>query len=99
MSKLLLTTDRLPEGMAIAEVYNMIQYTGTIEVSERGVVVGLYERKRADHQDIIDNFSACAPSDADAIIGIQLSTTTQTFGELTYQYITYIGTPVTLATE
>jgi len=64
MSKLLLTTDRLPEGMAIAEVYNMIQYTGTIEVSERGVVVGLYERKRADHQDIIDNFSACAPSDA-----------------------------------
>jgi regulator of nucleoside diphosphate kinase len=99
MSKLILTTDSLPEGMAIAEVYTMIQFTGTVEISDRGVVVGLFERKRTDYQDIIDNFSASSPADANAIIGVQVSTSTQAFKEVTYLYITYVGTPVTLVQQ
>ncbi|MFC4701188.1 hypothetical protein ACFO4O_13530 [Glaciecola siphonariae] len=99
MSRLILTGDKLPQGMAIAEAYNMIQFTGTIEISDRGIVVGLFERKRTDYQDIIDNFSAQAPTDANAIVGVQVSTSTQSFGDVTYLYITYIGTPVMLEHE
>lgn len=96
MSKLILTSDKLPQDMAIAEIYSMIQFTGTVEISERGVIVGLFERKRTEYQDIIDHFSACAPPDANAIMGVQVSTSTQAFGDVSYLYITYIGTPVLL---
>jgi regulator of nucleoside diphosphate kinase len=99
MSKLLLTTDKLPAGMAVAEVFNMVQFTGTVEISERGVVVGLFERKRTEYQDIIDAFSASAPNEANAIIGVQMSTSTQAFSDTTYLYITYVGTPVVLVNE
>lgn len=99
MSKLLLTSEHLPAGKAIAEVYSMVQFTGTVEISERGVVVGLFERKRTEYEDIIAHFSASAPSEANAILGVQVSTATQAFGELTYLYITYIGTPVLLVDE
>jgi len=99
MSKLLLTTDKLPAGMAISEVFNMVQFTGTVEISERGVVVGLFERKRTEYQDIIDAFSASAPNEANAIMGVQVSTSTQAFSDTTYLYITYVGTPVVLVNE
>lgn len=99
MSKLLLTTDKLPAGMAVAEVFNMVQFTGTVEISERGVVVGLFERKRTEYQDIIDAFSASAPHEANAIMGVQVSTSTQAFSDTTYLYITYVGTPVVLVSE
>jgi regulator of nucleoside diphosphate kinase len=99
MSKLLLTTDKLPEGMVVAEVFNMVQFTGTVELSERGIVVGLFERKRTEYQDIVDAFSASAPNEANAIIGVQMSTSTQAFSDTTYLYITYVGTPVVLVNE
>jgi regulator of nucleoside diphosphate kinase len=99
MSKLLLSTDKLPEGMAVSEVFSMIQFTGTVEISERGVVVGLFERKRAEYQDIVDAFSASAPNEANAILGVQMSSSTQAFGDVTYLYLTYIGTPAVLVSE
>lgn len=99
MSKLLLTSDNLPQGMVVAEVFNMIQFTGTVEISDRGVVVGMFERKRTEYQDIIDHFAQSAPSEANAITGVQVSTTTQSFADVTYMYVTYIGTPVLLISE
>ncbi|WP_371194775.1 hypothetical protein [Glaciecola sp. SC05] len=99
MSKLILTNNTLPEGMVIAEVFSMIQFTGTIEISDRGIVVGLFEKKRTEYQDIIDNFAASAPAEANAITGVQISTTTQAFEGITYLYITYVGTPVVLVSE
>ncbi|MBT1451808.1 hypothetical protein KJ365_13025 [Glaciecola sp. XM2] len=96
MSKLILTTQQPPESMAVVEVFDMVQFTGTVEISERAVVVGLYERKRTEYQDIVDAFSASAPAEANAILGVQVSTSTQAFKDVTYLYITYIGTPVVL---
>lgn len=96
MSKLVLSTNKLPEGMSVAEIFNMVQYTGTVEISDRGVVVGLYERKPADYQDILDAFCASAPAEANAIIDVQVSTCTHSFNDVSYLYITYIGTPVVL---
>ena len=99
MSKLILNGHVPPPSMAVAEMYSMIQFTGTIELSDRGVVVGMFERKRTEYQDIIDNFAASAPSDANAIMGVQVSTATQSFDNVTYLYMTYIGTPVMLVQE
>jgi regulator of nucleoside diphosphate kinase len=99
MNKLLLTSDKLPEGMAIAEVFSMVQFTGTVEISDRGIVVGLFERKRTEYQDIIEQFSASAPAEANAITGVQVSTATQAFKDVTYLYITYVGTPVILVND
>lgn len=96
MRKLLITGDILPSTMSVAEVFSMVQFTGTVEISERGTVVGLFERKRTNEQDIIDQFAASAPSEANAIVGVQVSTATHRFGELSYLYITYVGTPVLL---
>nr|WP_136251259.1 hypothetical protein [Ningiella ruwaisensis] len=97
MQRMIYTGSALPDNLAIVESFNMIQFTGTVEISERGIVVGMFERKRADYQDIINHFAAQAPSDANAIINVQVSSATQAFGDVTYLYLTYIGTPVTLA--
>jgi regulator of nucleoside diphosphate kinase len=96
MKKLILSTDTLPLGMAVAETYSMIQFTGTVELSERGAVVGMFERKRTEYQDIIDQFAANAPADANAIIGVQVSTASHNFKDASYLYLTYVGTPVML---
>ncbi|WP_395339485.1 hypothetical protein PN836_014660 [Ningiella sp. W23] len=99
MDKMLFTSDKLPQGMEVAEVYPMIQFTGTVEISDRGAVVGMYERKRTEEDDIIKHFAALASSDANAILGIQVSTSTHSFGDLAYLYITYVGTPALVVSE
>lgn len=96
MTKLLLTTEHLPEGIVVKEIFGMIQITGTVEVSNKGVIRGLLERNKNEYQEVIDAFIRSAPSEANAIIGVQISTSVQNFSNGTFLYVTYIGTPAVL---
>ena len=51
------------------------------------------ERNRNEYQEVIDSFVESAPPEANAILGVQISTSTQHFSNGTFMYITYIGTP------
>ena len=93
MEKILFTTDRLPTGMEIKTLFPMIQTTGTIEVSKKGLLRGILERKKNESQEIIDQFRNYAPDEANAIIGVQVSTAAQGFSNGSFLYVTYIGTP------
>lgn len=96
MTKLLITTENLPEGIVVKEIFGMIQITGTVEVSNKGVIRGLLERNKNEYQEVIDAFIRSAPSEANAIIGVQISTAVQNFNNGTFLYVTYIGTPAVL---
>lgn len=71
----------------------MIQITGTVEVSNKGMIRELFERKRNEYQEVIDAFVDTAPTEANAILGVQISTSSQSFNNGTFLYVTYIGTP------
>lgn len=96
MTKLILTTDVLPDGVVVKEVFSMIQLTGTVEVSSKGLIRGLLEKNKNEYQEIIDSFVRSAPTEANAIIGVQISTSAQSFNNGTFLYVTYIGTPAVL---
>jgi uncharacterized protein YbjQ (UPF0145 family) len=96
MEKALFTTENLPAGLLVKEVFGMIQVTGTVEVSNKGMIRGLLERKRNEYQEVIDSFVNSAPSEANAILGVQISTSSQQFSNGTFLYITYIGTPAVI---
>ncbi|MDO6525424.1 hypothetical protein Q4519_06975 [Motilimonas sp. 1_MG-2023] len=93
MEKTLFTTENLPENCVVKETFRMIQVTGTVEVSSKNIIRGILERKKNEYQEVIDSFIACAPSETNAILGVQISTTAQQFSNGTFLYITYIGTP------
>ena len=91
---LLLTTSSLPEGFIFKEAFSMILINKTIEVSNKGIIRGLMEKSRNEYQEALDFLVSQAPEEANAIIGIQISTSTQQFSNGTFLYLTAIGTPV-----
>ncbi len=96
---LLLTTESLPEPCKIIEMYSMVQITKTVEVSNKGMLRGYLERDKNEYQEALDLLASSAPSEANAIIGIQATSSTQQFSNGTYLYLTYIGTPITYKSE
>lgn len=96
MEKILYTTENLPEGTVVQQVFGMIQFTGAVEVSKKGMLRGFLERKRNEYQEVVDAFVSAAPEEANAILGVQVSTSTQQFSNGTFMYITYTGTPAIL---
>ena len=94
---LLLTTDHIPGGHEITFAYSMIETTLTIQISEKNLIKTLLERNRNEHQEALDLLAAQAPTDANAIVGIKVSTAAQAFGNGVFLYLTYIGTPVIYA--
>ncbi len=96
MNKVLFTTENLPDGVIVKEVFGMVQVTGTVEVSKKGAIRGFLDRNKNEYQEIIDSFVSSAPSEANAILGVQISTSSQSFNNGTFLYITYIGTPAVI---
>ena len=92
---LLLSTETLLANCEIIEMYSMIQITRSIEVSNKGLIRGFLERNKNEYQEALDQLAECAPSGANAIIGIKATSSTQQFSNGTYMYLTYIGTPIT----
>ena len=90
---MMFTTHVLPEGVRLLNLYHMVQITQPIEISSKGLVRSMMEKPSNGYQDAIDALAAAAPKEANAIIGIQVATSTQTFSNATFLYLTYIGTP------
>jgi len=93
MSKTLFTTENLPEGCIVKETFGMIQVTGTVEVSNKGIIRGMLQRNKNEYQEVINSFVDTAPHEANAILGVQIATSSQQFSNGTFLYVTYIGTP------
>ncbi|MFY8325435.1 hypothetical protein [Pseudoalteromonas sp. ZZD1] len=93
MSKTLFTTENLPDGLIVKETFGMIQVTGTVEVSNKGIIRGMLQRNKNEYQEVIDSFVDSAPYEANAILGVQIATSSQQFSNGTFLYVTYIGTP------
>jgi len=91
---LLLTTSSLPDGLVVKEAFTMVLINKAIEVSNKGVLRGLLEKDRNEYQEALDFLASQAPQDANAIIGIQISTSTQQFSNGTFLYLTAVGTPI-----
>lgn len=90
------TTETLPEHLKIKSMFSMIEITHKIQISQKGWIKGFLERKRDEHQEALDKLIENAPAEANAIISVKHSTTTHTFPQGTFLFITYIGTPVVL---
>jgi len=93
MDKILFSTNQLPTGLETKKNFSMIQATGMVEVSKKVMFRGIIERKRNEYQEVIDQFVSYAPDEANAIIGVQISTTGVGFNNGTFLYVTYIGNP------
>jgi regulator of nucleoside diphosphate kinase len=91
---LLFTTNLLPQGYVIKEMYSMLLLNKTIQISEKGLVRGLLERDRNEFNEALELLERQAPEGANAIIGIQIATATQQFADGSYLYLTIAGTPV-----
>lgn len=91
---LMVTTDSLPIAHEVEHVWPAVTYTGRIEVSSKGVVRGMLERGRNEQQEVYDAFAANIPAEANAVVGLRVSTAIGAFGQTVLMYVTYIGTPV-----
>lgn len=94
---ILLNTDKLPSDTKIDTLFNMIQFTGMVEVSSKSIIRNIFEEKKNEYQEALNNFQSLAPKEANAIINIQLSTTAQDFNNGTFLYLTYTGTPAIIS--
>jgi regulator of nucleoside diphosphate kinase len=93
MEKILFSTDQMPSGMEVKKSYSMVQVTGTVEISNKGLIRGILERNNNEYQKVMNQLISFAPSEANAIIGVQISTAVQNFNNSSFLYISYIGTP------
>jgi regulator of nucleoside diphosphate kinase len=91
---LLLSTDHIPVPHEIETVFDMVEVTYQIQISSKGLIQGLLERNRNEHNEAMQFLVKAAPNGANAIIGIKVSSATQAFNRDTFLYLTYIGTPV-----
>jgi regulator of nucleoside diphosphate kinase len=91
---LMVTTDALPIAHEIEHVWPAVSFTGRVEVSSKGVVRGLLERARNEQQEVYDGFAAAVPPQANAVLGLQVSTAIGGFGPTVLLFVTYTGTPV-----
>ena len=95
---MLLTTENLPvENIQIDEVFSMIQTTYSWKISKKGFIESIMDKKTNEYQTAIDNFMASAPRQANAIIGVKVSTCTLSANNGAFMYLTHIGTPVTIS--
>ncbi|WP_201772802.1 hypothetical protein [Endozoicomonas numazuensis] len=84
---LLSSTETLPEGCAIKEMYHMVQLTRTVEISNKDLLRKILERNKNEYKEALDALAKLAPSDANAIIGIKVSSSTQQFSNGTFLYL------------
>jgi regulator of nucleoside diphosphate kinase len=92
---LLLTVPTLPENCVVETAYSLVYANHRIEISNKGFLRNLIEPKNTDEFAVaFELLAKFAPPEANAIIGIQVSTSTQHFSDGTFMYLTLVGTPV-----
>ncbi|MEQ1601329.1 MAG: hypothetical protein HOP04_01695 [Methylophilaceae bacterium] len=96
---LLITTPALPEGLVVKKAWSLVSVTQAIQISRKTVAQslgGLFTgtNDRDEFKEALRDLAAKAPAQANAITGIQSSSTSQQFANGTFLYLTLIGTPV-----
>lgn len=83
--------------MVVMQSFSVILSQRSIETSAKGILRSLTDRSRNEYQEAMDHLASMAPSEANAVLGIQISTASQSFSNGTFLYLTLIGTPVIIA--
>lgn len=99
---LLLTTQTLPQGLIVKQVFSLVLINQRIEIANGNIIKVLLGRNQDDYenqkqkefQKALDSLVLQAPKEANAIIGIQISASTQQFSDSVSLYLTAVGTPV-----
>lgn len=91
---LLLTVPNLPDGCVVNQAFSMILANKIIEISGKGIIRGMLEKNRNEYTEALEYFIGLAPKEANAIIGVQISSSTQQFSNGVFLYLTIVGTPV-----
>lgn len=91
---ILLTTTQLPEGKVIKTAYSLIYAQRAIKISTKGIFEAIATRGKNEYDEALSHFSSLAPNEANAIVGVQISTSTQQFSDGTFLYLSIVGTPV-----
>ncbi|WP_410499698.1 hypothetical protein [Chitinibacter sp. S2-10] len=95
---LMVTTDNLPEGCVIQTMYPLVWAYQSVQISEKSIlqsVVGAFGKKEPGVQGAFDALASLVPPEANAIVGVKVTTSSQAFGNGTFLYVTVTGTPVT----
>jgi|SRR5690554_2405192 len=97
---LVVTTENPPPGYRIADVFSMIELTYPIEISRKPVFRGFFERNRNEHDEalglLVKAGQEATSGEANALIGVRVSTAAAAFSNGSFLYLTYLATPVKL---
>lgn len=93
---LVLSTDSLPSNMKVVDIHGYIETTHPIEISQKGLVRGLIERKKNEQQEAYDAFVKSAGNEGNVIYGVKVSTAIGQFNNGTFLYVTHYGTVATI---
>lgn len=88
-----------PPGQRIQSSFGIVESTYQIKISAKGMIESLLSKKLNEHDEALTAFMKAAPSGANAILGVQVSSATQDFADATYLYLTYLGTAVALVED
>ena len=93
---LLLTTDTLPPGYSIVNVFGFVEQTTAIEISEKSLLRKIFEDKSNGTQGAIDNLIIKAmqmsQGKGNLIYGVKVTSATAMYDNGAFLYLTHIGT-------
>lgn len=93
---MLYTVDR-PDGFRITRTFGLVEATTSVEISDRGNWARLFEEPSTNTQVALNRLAEAGPDEANAIVGVRLSTTAVVDGKgAILLLMTYYGTPVLL---
>jgi uncharacterized protein YbjQ (UPF0145 family) len=93
---LLLTTPNIPGDHKILELFDMVTIYQTIKVSQNIVIEGSLAKNRNEYKEAFDAFRSAVReyTNANAVLSVHISISSQQFSDGTFLYINISGTPV-----
>ena len=88
------TIETLPNNRVIEDSYPMLEMGYMIRLTNKTLFQKSKDGEVSNRQEALNDFISQAPQEANAIIGIRVSVTTQSFKDANFMYIIYSGTPV-----
>lgn len=89
---LVLTTDTLPPDLELVETFGLITTTYRVQISQKGLIQSMLERNKNEQQESYNEFIESAPSEANTIYGVKISTAAIAFKDGSFLFMTYYGT-------
>ena len=91
---LFLTTHSLPVGLVMEQAFSMVMTSKTIEISNHNSLRVAMAGNHGDFDEVLALLEDQAPDEANAIIGIQTSTSIAHLPGGNFLYVTVAGTPI-----